>query len=56
MKKILAILLAVVLVVCTFAACGGSKTDNGDDAKKLKVGFIFLHDENSTYDLSLIHI
>lgn len=50
MKKILAILLAVVLVVCTFAACGGSKTDNGDDAKKLKVGFIFLHDENSTYD------
>lgn len=50
MKKILAILLAVVLVVCTFAACGGSKTDNDDDAKKLKVGFIFLHDENSTYD------
>ena len=50
MKKILAILLAAVLVVCTFAACGGSKTDNGDDAKKLKVGFIFLHDENSTYD------
>lgn len=50
MKKILAILLAVVLVVCTFAACGGSKTDNGDEAKKLKVGFIFLHDENSTYD------
>ena len=50
MKKILAILLAVVLVVCTFAACGGSKTDNGDDAKKLKVGFILLHDENSTYD------
>lgn len=50
MKKILAILLAVVLVVCTFAACGGSKADNGDDAKKLKVGFIFLHDENSTYD------
>ena len=50
MKKILAILLAVVLVVCTFAACGGSKTDNGDDAKKLKVGFIFLHYENSTYD------
>lgn len=54
MKKILAILLAVVLVVCTFAACGGSKTDNGDDAKKLKVGFIFLHDENSTYDNNFI--
>lgn len=49
MKKFLAILLAIVMVF-SLAACG-TKTD-GDDAnvKAVKVGFIFLHDENSTYD------
>lgn len=47
MKKILALLLAVVMVFA-LAACGGN---NNDDAKDdFKVGFIFLHDENSTYD------
>ena len=52
MKKILAILMAVVLVF-SFAACGSSKGDSKDtDAAKttVKAGFIFLHDENSTYD------
>ncbi|MBQ8783856.1 MAG: BMP family ABC transporter substrate-binding protein [Clostridia bacterium] len=50
MKKFLAILLAVVFVVCTFAACGGN--NSGEEEKKvdLKVGFIFLHDDQSTYD------
>ncbi len=49
MKKILAILMAIAMVF-SFAACG-TKNDSGDDTeKKLKVGFIFLHDENSTYD------
>ena len=49
MKKILAILMAIAMVF-SFAACG-TKKDSGDDtAAKLKVGFIFLHDENSTYD------
>lgn len=49
MKKILAILMAIAMVF-SFAACG-TKKDGGDDTeKKLKVGFIFLHDENSTYD------
>ena len=48
MKKILAILMAIAMVF-SFAACG-TKKDNGDTEKKLKVGFIFLHDENSTYD------
>ena len=50
MKKILAVLLALVMVL-SFAACGGK--DGGEDkpeAETLKVGFIFLHDENSTYD------
>ena len=53
LKKVLAVLLALVLIVGCFAACGkGDKNDDGkkDAAKDLKVGFIFLHDENSTYD------
>ena len=45
MKKLLAILLVAVMLF-SFAACGGEKTEGSD----LKVGFIFLHDENSTYD------
>lgn len=44
MKKLLALLLAVAMVF-SLAACGG-----GESAEKLKVGFIFLHDEQSTYD------
>ena len=49
-KKIFAVVMALVLVVTCFAACGGK--ENKDDPAKtdLKVGFIFLHDENSTYD------
>jgi basic membrane protein A len=47
MKKLLAILL-VVAMVFSFAACAGKKKDA--DSSKLKVGFIFLHDEQSTYD------
>ena len=56
MKKIVAVLLAVVLVVAAFAAC--SKKENTDTPKvadDFKVGFIFLHDENSTYDLNFIN-
>lgn len=46
MKKFLSLcLVAVMLMACVsmFASC----SDTGD---KMKVGFIFLHDENSTYD------
>ena len=51
MKKLLALILSVVLVLGMFVACGGDNADNGDGAAAdLKVGFIFLHDENSTYD------
>ncbi len=50
MKKILAVLLAVVMVL-GLAACG-AKTD--DTKSDMKVGFIFLHDENSTYDKNFI--
>ena len=55
-RKFLALLLAVAMVVCmfSFVACGNTE-NKGDDGKKeekveVKVGFIFLHDENSTYD------
>ncbi len=50
MKKLLAILLAVVMVF-SLAACGGN---NAEEKAELKVGFIFLHDENSTYDKNFI--
>lgn len=46
-SKVMALLL-VVAMIFTFVACGAK-----DDANKkadFKVGFIFLHDENSTYD------
>ena len=49
LRKVLAVVLALIMIVATFAACGGN--ENKDDSKTaLKVGFIFLHDENSTYD------
>lgn len=51
MKKILAILLAAVLLF-SFAACGGGEDKPKEEA--LKVGFIFLHDENSTYDKNFL--
>ena len=50
-KKVLSVLLVAVMLATTcvaFASCGGS------DAS-FKVGFIFLHDENSTYDLNFIN-
>ena len=61
MKKIIAMLLAVLFVCGALAACGGNnggetKTDATEAAKTdFKAGFIFLHDENSTYDLNFIN-
>ena len=59
MKKILALILAAAMTF-SLCACGGQTTaaaDNADAAGKLniKVGFICLHDENSTYDLNFIN-
>ncbi len=48
LKKILAVILALVMITATFAACGGKEDENNET--HLKVGFIFLHDEQSTYD------
>ena len=63
MKKLVALLLALVLC---FGLCACSSSDSSDDANasdstdtnglaNVKVGFIFLHDENSTYDLNFIN-
>ena len=52
MKKFLALLLALVMALSLFA-CG--KKENDTDKAKVKVGFITLHDENSTYDLNFIN-
>lgn len=50
MKKILAIMLAAIMLFA-FAACGGNGgSGDADKPADLKVGFIFLHDEQSTYD------
>ena len=59
MKKFLAMLLALVMAL-SLVACSEKKDDtqgNGDGdatAAKVKVGFITLHDENSTYDKNFI--
>ena len=65
MKKFLALLLSLVMVL-SLAACGGSgeeekpadtqePADTSEPAADVKVGFICLHDENSTYDLNFIN-
>lgn len=56
MKKILSlVLVALMLLTSVVALASCKKDDNNDDDKKFKVGFIFLHDENSTYDLNFIN-
>ena len=59
MKKFLAMLLALVMAL-SLVACGEKKDNTQGDgdgdatATKVKVGFITLHDENSTYDKNFI--
>ena len=50
MKKIVSLVLAVVMLLTLCVAFTGCGENSGDGAKDVKVGFIFLHDENSTYD------
>ena len=62
--KLLALFLALALVF-GFAACGSkesttnetkaNETEAAANAAEVKIGFICLHDENSTYDLNFIN-
>ena len=52
MKKLIALLLAAMMVF-GMVACGNSEGGAAGESD-LKVGFIFLHDENSTYDKNFI--
>ncbi len=56
MKKITAMLLCLAMLFA-FAGCGSKDTasDGAQKGKTVKVGFIYLHDENSTYDLNFIN-
>ena len=49
MKKLLSILMTVALIACLFTAAGA------EGGKTVKAGFIFLHDENSSYDYNFIN-
>ncbi len=50
MKKVVALLLSLLMVL-SLTACG----DGAKKTSDFKAGFIFLHDENSTYDLNFIN-
>ncbi len=52
MKRLVSLVLALAMLFC-LAACG--KTEQSSETEKMKVGFICLHDENSTYDLNFIN-
>lgn len=59
MKKVLSLVLVLVMVFA-LCACGGQSdgapadVPNAQDAAPLKIGFIYLHDEQSTYDLNFM--
>ena len=69
MKKWMSILVTVVMLCGLLAGCGSSDGKKSDTAAEtegntaeavadsdIKVGFIFIGDENDGYTLSLIHI
>ena len=51
MKKLVSIALALVLMLCMVSVASA----DAPTMETIKVGFIFLHDENSTYDLNFIN-
>lgn len=59
MKKVLTLVLGLAMmfaVTALFTSCGGSGGEGEESSESgMKVGFICLHDENSTYDLNFIN-
>ena len=54
MKKFLSVLLVCILML-GLVGCADGAAAGGAKGGDFKVGFIFLHDENSTYDLNFIN-
>ena len=54
MKKFFAIMMILVLSL-SLVSCGKKQEEDTPETPTFKVGFIFLHDENSTYDLNFIN-
>ena len=61
MKKILALILALAMIACLFAACGGDTADGDDPASAgsdvksdAKIGVVLVGDENEGYTLAHI--
>ena len=69
-KRVLSLITVLAMTVGMLAGCGGSSDKASADTKTdaestttegeasladVKVGFIFLHDENSTYDLNFMN-
>ncbi|MBR3933553.1 MAG: BMP family ABC transporter substrate-binding protein [Clostridia bacterium] len=54
MKKILSLVLVAVMLVASLCVFTGCSEEAGTDAADFKIGFIFLHDENSTYDKNFL--
>ena len=57
MKRFIALLVSIIMVMVMFASCGGAGGDDNTSGDKgeFKAGLICLHDENSTYDLNFIN-
>jgi len=53
MKKILSLLIALTMIFAL--AVTAAPAASAAEPKTVKAGFIFLHDENSTYDLNFIN-
>ena len=54
MRKFLAVLMAFIL--CFLTACGAAQSSTPTQTQDtMKVGFIYLHDENSTYDANFLN-
>ncbi len=62
MKKILSFLIVAAMLVasvCMLSACGGNSGNSSSEGEStanadFKIGFIYLHDENSTYDKNFL--